>query len=262
MASKWPPVRGAAYDFPVAFFAQSDNQIKKTVTLATGDVKISKDYGAFANLTTLPDEDPDGSGQVKVSLSSDEMTADVITIQFIDAAGAEWNSFSVTLFPTAQTQDAIGSNVTAILVDTGTTLDALIQDLPTNAELATALGTADDAVIAAIAALNNLSSAELTAAIAAGDDAVLAAIAALHNLAAAEINAELVDVLRIDTLPDSYAADGVQPTIAQAVLEIRQFLMERVVFGAALNVKKPDGVTTAFTLTLDDATNPTAITRA
>jgi hypothetical protein len=49
--------------------------------------------------------------------------------------------------------DIIDTNVDAILVDTGTTLDAAIADLPTNAELATALGTADDAVLAAIAAL-------------------------------------------------------------------------------------------------------------
>lgn len=81
-------------------------------------------------------------------------------------------------------------------------------DGPTNAELATALGTADDAVLAAVAALNNLSqanvrtavglasanldtqlgdlptNAELATALGTADDAVLAAIAALNNLAA------------------------------------------------------------------------------
>lgn len=44
---------------------------------------------------------------------------------------------------------------------------ASVDDLPTNAELATALGTADDAVLSAIAALNNLSSAGAQAAAAA-----------------------------------------------------------------------------------------------
>lgn len=38
---------------------------------------------------------------------------------------------------------------------------AAIADLPTNAELTSALGSADDAVLAAIAALNNLSSANV-----------------------------------------------------------------------------------------------------
>jgi len=46
---------------------------------------------------------------------------------------------------------AIKADTAAILVDTGTTLDAAIADLPTNAELATALGTADDAVLAQVA---------------------------------------------------------------------------------------------------------------
>ncbi len=86
-----------------------------------------------------------------------------------------------------------------------------VDDLPTNAELATALGTADDAVLAAIAALNNLSqanirtavglgsanldtqldalptNAELATALGTADDAVLAAIAALNNLSQANI---------------------------------------------------------------------------
>lgn len=90
------------------------------------------------------------------------------------------------------------------------TLQTSVDDLPTNAELATALGTADDAVLAAIAALNNLSqanirtalgmasanldtqladlptNAELATALGTADDAVLAAIAALNNLSSAQ----------------------------------------------------------------------------
>jgi hypothetical protein len=90
-------------------------------------------------------------------------------------------------------------------------LDTQLDALPTNAELATALGTADDAVLAAIAALNNLSqanirtavglgsanldtqldalptNAELATALGTADDAVLAAIAALNNLSQANV---------------------------------------------------------------------------
>jgi len=40
-------------------------------------------------------------------------------------------------------------------------LDTQLGDLPTNSELSTALGTADDAVLAAIAALENLSAEDL-----------------------------------------------------------------------------------------------------
>lgn len=48
-------------------------------------------------------------------------------------------------------------------------LDTQLGDLPTNAELSTALGTADDAVLTAIAALNNLSDSQVAAQIAAYD---------------------------------------------------------------------------------------------
>jgi hypothetical protein len=46
------------------------------------------------------------------------------------------------------------------------TLQTSVNDVPTTAELATALGTADDAVLAAIAALNNLSAAQVATEIA------------------------------------------------------------------------------------------------
>lgn len=82
---------------------------------------------------------------------------------------------------TAQTADHT-ANIAAILADTnelqtdwtnGGRLDLIldarasqtsVDDVPTNAELATALGTADDATLAAIAALNNLSAAQVTTA--------------------------------------------------------------------------------------------------
>lgn len=89
-----------------------------------------------------------------------------------------------------------------------------------------------------------------------------AQITALNNLSAAQVNAEVVDVLRTDTIPDSYAADGAQPTIAQAILAIQQFLMEKSVSSTTVTVKKPDGSTTAMTFTLDSASSPTSITRS
>ena len=76
------------------------------------------------------------------------------------------------------------------------------------------------------------------------------------------VNAEVLDVLTVDQLADSYAADGAQPTIGQAILAIKQFLEERDVSGTTVTVKKPDGSTTAMTFTLDDGTSPTSITRA
>lgn len=236
MASNIPPVKNAELIFRCVLFAQSDNQIKSNPTIAAGDWKVSTGGAAFGNLTTLPDVDPDSSVQVKVTLSAAEMNADEIVVTAIDASGAEWHSAAWVIHTAAQTFDTMDTNIDAVLVDTGTTLDALIQDIPTNAELAAALASADDAILAAMAALNNLS--------------------------AAQVNAEVVDVLRTDTIPDSYSAEGAQPTIAQGVLEIRQFLFERFVSGVTLTVRKPDGSTSAMVFTLSDADNPASITRS
>ncbi len=254
MASKLPAVKNSAFVFRCVLFAQSDNQIKANPTIASGDWKVSIDGGAFANLATLPDVDPDSSVQVKVSLSADEMNGDEIMVTAIDAAGDEWHSAAWVIHTAAQTFDTMDTNIDGILADTnelqgdwanGGRLDVIldarasqtsVDDLPTNSELATALTAADDATLAAIAALNNLS--------------------------AAQVNAEVVDVLRTDTIPDSYATDGAQPTIAQALLMVWQFLSERAVSGTTVTVKKPDGSTSAMTFTLSDATDPASITRA
>lgn len=91
---------------------------------------------------------------------------------------------------------------------------------------------------------------------------VVGTIGSLATQAKADVNAEVVDVLRTDTIPDSYAADGAQPTIAQAILAINQYLQERSVSGTTVTVRKPDGSTTAMTFTLNDGSNPTSQTRA
>ena len=63
-------------------------------------------------------------------------------------------------------------------------------------------------------------------------------------------------------LTEAYAADGVAPTPAQALFLIMQMLTEKSVSGTTVTTKKLDGSTTALTLTLNDATTPTSITRA
>lgn len=63
-------------------------------------------------------------------------------------------------------------------------------------------------------------------------------------------------------LTEGYAADGVAPTLAQAIFAIQQFQQEKSITGTTLTVKKLDGATTALTFTLDSSTAPTSITRA
>jgi hypothetical protein len=63
-------------------------------------------------------------------------------------------------------------------------------------------------------------------------------------------------------LTESYAADNVAPTLAQAIMLIQQSLHEFAINSTTRTVKKLDGSTTAATFTLDSATAPTSTTRA
>jgi hypothetical protein len=99
MADYSDPKRATAYRFTISLYARSDNQIKTAPTLAAGDVLVSKDNGATANITTLPAETPASSGILQVDLSATEMTADLVTVIFRDAAGAEWNDVAVHIAP-------------------------------------------------------------------------------------------------------------------------------------------------------------------
>lgn len=77
----------------------------------------------------------------------------------------------------------------------------------------------------------------------------------------AEVESEALDALNT-ILADSIPADGTLPTVRQALYLLTQFMLERAVASTTVTVKKADGITTLFTLTLDSATAPTSITRA
>lgn len=81
-----------------------------------------------------------------------------------------------------------------------------------------------------------------------------AAIAALNDLS-------IGDVLNTQ-ITESYAADGVAPTIAQALSIIQQNLGDFSINGTVVTVRQLDGTTAAATYTLDDAVSPTSKTRA
>lgn len=81
-------------------------------------------------------------------------------------------------------------------------LQTSVNDLPTNAELATALGTADDAVLAAIAALNNLS--------------------------AAQVNAEVLDVLSTDVQTELAALPAAATTLTNMLKTLYAYTTNEV----------------------------------
>ena len=131
---------------------------------------------------------------------------------------------------------------------------------------------------ASVDGLNDLSAADVTAAVPTAVEirteidsgsTVLAAILAdtdelqsddVPGLIAALNNISVADLLTTPMV-ESYAADGVAPTLTQAILLTLQHMSESSVLGTTKTVKRLDGSTDAATFTLDDANDPSSITR-
>ncbi|KQU77708.1 hypothetical protein ASD12_18075 [Mesorhizobium sp. Root102] len=216
MSSYLPIVKNGAAGaiFYVSLAPRTANgQWQSNPTFAAGDVKISLDGGALANLNTLPVVTPASSKLVKVTLSQAETNSDNITIIFSDAAGAEWCDLTINLQTAAKQFDdlATQASVDAVQSDTNdiqtrvpaalvsgridASVGAMANDVLTNAaiaadaigsgELATSAvteiqsGLATDSAVATLqTSVDDLpTNEELTTALAGADDAVLAQVA-------------------------------------------------------------------------------------
>lgn len=95
------PLRAITYTFTVTLVDASDgNTLKTAPTVVGGDVKISKDGGALANLTNTPVNEPAGSALVKVILTDDEMDAERVDILFVDQSNPkEWADLHIHIQP-------------------------------------------------------------------------------------------------------------------------------------------------------------------
>lgn len=95
-------------------------------TLAPGDVQVSKDGVAFANIATLPSVFPAGSVRVNIILSASELSCRMLMIRFKDQAGAEWEEQTI-LVETYGHPDAehynIGANPTLSAEETRDAMD-------------------------------------------------------------------------------------------------------------------------------------------
>lgn len=104
MAAPWnPPVKGEDFEFDVCLedFV-TPGWLKGNPTLASGDVRVSKDNGAFANIATLPTVSPALGPVVRVQLSATEMNADKVTVLFQDQTSPnEWCDYAITILTTA-----------------------------------------------------------------------------------------------------------------------------------------------------------------
>lgn len=103
MAAPWnPPKKSEDFEIVVALVDYANpHKFKDSPTLASGDVKISKDGGAEANLATLPVVEPSGACGVKVAVSSTEMNMDKGYVRFRDqTVPPEWEELFIPIVTT------------------------------------------------------------------------------------------------------------------------------------------------------------------
>lgn len=120
MATFVPPKRATEFIFYAGLVSQADTKLfQANPTLAAGDVKVSIDGGALANLNTLPTVTPASGRLVKITLSVAEMTGDNIQVIFNDAAGAEWCDLIINIQTVSNQVDelALASQFTGALAD-------------------------------------------------------------------------------------------------------------------------------------------------
>lgn len=145
----------------------------------------------------------------------------------------------------APTGASVSADVAAVKGDTGT----ILTDVNSGAgAIYTRIGTPAGASIAADIAAVNAKTTNLPAAPAATGDAMT--LTGVYDFAKGTV-----------AMTESYAANGVAPSPAQAIYAIQQYLMDFSISGSSYTVKKLDNSTTAYVVTLNSATTPTAAAR-
>ena len=206
------------------------------------------------------------------------LEASIVTIsEYIDTEVAAIKAVTDAI-PDSGALTTIDSNidavkaVTDVLPDSGalTTIDSVVDAikavtdlLPNNGALtdlatSTDLSTVDD-VVDAIKLVVDAILLDTTEIGTAG--AGLTNLGGMSTSMKAEVLAEQMKLLTTQ-MTESYATDGTEPTLAEALFLIQQSLHEFSISSTTRTVKKLDGSTTAATFTLNDATSPTGTTRA
>ena len=213
--------------------------VRSAVGLASAnlDTQLSAIDTVVDGIQTDLDNGTDGLGAIKADTAA--ILIDTNELQTDDVPG---------LIAALNDLDAAGIRTAVGLASAN--LDTQLGALPTAAENRAEMDSNSTQLAAIVADTNELQT-----------DDVPGLIAALNNLSAAYVNTQ-IDAAFTTQMAASVATDGSISTREQALYMILQFLTEFAISGTTLTVKKVDGSTTLMSFTLDDATNPTSLTRS
>ena len=279
------PIRGAHYllTFPIL---DADGDL--VTGASTPDTEVSKDLGTFADCTNEFTEIATASGTYYIYLTGAEMTADVVCV-IAKSATAGAKTTPMFLYPQnmpvheSDTAEGGGNTSITLAVATAASNDDAYNGmyvLTTNndpagvqyqARLITDYdGTTRAATVKSAWGTNPTSAT--TYSILAGDalrvskdglksSSIAANAIGSSEMASTAIN-EIADAVLTRVNTEGYPTDGVMPTLEQFIAIVQAALLERNVSSTTVTYKKLNGSTTAFTATLNDAVNPTSITKA
>lgn len=159
---------------------------------------------------------------------------------------------------------ATQTSIDAIETDTGTTIPAQITAL--NNVAATDIVSAG-AITTLSGAVVNVDLVDTLTTYTSNTPQTGDSFARLGAPAGASVSADIAAVPTVaeiltTAMTEAYAADGVAPTLAEAIFLIQQTIGEFAISGTTVTVKKLDGAATAAAYTLDDGTSPTSRTRS
>ncbi len=299
------PSNFASLSITAGGVAKADLDTIKTQTVTCGaGVTVLASVGTASTSTAQTGDSFARIGSTGTGLTSLAPSATALSTATWTTARAGYldNVNNATLAAAVFPTDPADASVIAARFDT---VDTNIADVEGKVDdLETRLGTPTDLGSGASIAANLVDVESQTddigvagAGLTAADNAIIAAIAALNNLSAAQVNTEVDTALadvgltttitgRIDaaistrlasasytaaptvsqiwttTLTEAYAAAGAEFSGSQALYEICQALTEFGVGATTVTVRKRDASTEAMTFTLDDAVTPTDRTRA
>lgn len=221
----------------------------------TGNVggNVTGSVGSVTGLTNASIAD-----QVWEEAIADHSGTSGSTAEALNAAGAAGDPWTTSL-PGSYTGSQAGKMLSDILTDTGTTLPATLTNIQgatfdTSTDSLEAIRNRGDAAWLTATGFSTHSAADVWAAA----TRTLTANTNLNDPTAAAIATAVLTT----QMTESYAANGVAPTLAQSVFAMHQGLFSRSISGTTETIRKLDNSTTAFLITLNDGTSPTANSRA
>lgn len=269
---------GVEDDIDITLYQLDGVKLEPGATFAAGDVTISKNGAAAINTTNLP---VDIGSTYTLTLTATEQQAARLIIKISDQTATQiWLDTTITIetYGNASAQHAFDLG-TASVPQTADN-DVILQTLPTLTQfnLRTIL-SANYATSTNLAIIDNtvnlikVTTDKFTFTIANEVDSNVVTNSDKTGYSGTATNMRGTDGANTVTPPtvsqilttqmvESYAPDGVAPTLAQSLFITQANLQEFKYSGLTQTVKKLDGTSVAATYTLDNEDNPTSKTRA